>query len=59
MIHPNKKSRAKEEIREIRDPIKVLSLTMIICIPITPSPRYPLVKPPVSMGWTILNGYTR
>jgi hypothetical protein len=45
MIHQKKKSRAKQEIMEIRDPIKLLPLTMIICLPLTPSPRYLLVKP--------------
>jgi hypothetical protein len=31
---------------------------MIIYLPLTPSLRYPLVKPLVSMGWTIPNGDT-
>jgi hypothetical protein len=61
MIHPKKKSRAraKEEGREIRDPITLLSLIMIICLALMPSPQYPSVKPPILMGWTIPNGDTR
>jgi hypothetical protein len=48
MIHLKKKSRAraKEEGREIRCPITILPLTMIICLPLTRSPRHPLVKLP-------------
>jgi hypothetical protein len=51
MIHPKKISRAKEEVREIRDPTKLLSLTMIICLLLTPSPWYQLVKPPFRWDW--------
>jgi hypothetical protein len=59
MIHLKKKSMTKGERREIRDLIILLLLTMIICLPLMPSPWYPLVKPPsVSMGQTIPNGDT-
>jgi hypothetical protein len=46
MLHPKKKSRAKEEERQIRDPITLLPSIMITYLPLEPSPRYPLVKPP-------------
>jgi hypothetical protein len=61
MIHPKNKSRAraKEEGRKIRDPTTILPLTMVIFLHLTPSPRYPLVKLPVSMGRTIPNGDTQ
>jgi hypothetical protein len=59
MLHPKKKSRAKEEEREIRDSTTLLPLTMITYLPLVPSLRYPLVKPLISMGRTIPNGDTQ
>jgi hypothetical protein len=47
--------RAREEEREIRDPITLLPLTIITCLPLAPSLGYPLVKPPISIGWVIPN----
>jgi hypothetical protein len=44
MLHPKKKSMTKEEEREIRYPISLLPLIMITCLPLAPSPRYPLLK---------------
>jgi hypothetical protein len=43
MLH-SKKPRAREEEREIRNPTTLLPLTMITCLPLAPSLRYPLVK---------------
>jgi hypothetical protein len=37
MLHPKKKPRARKEEREIRDPITMLPLTMIIYITLMPS----------------------
>jgi hypothetical protein len=37
MLHPKKKSRAKEEEREIRDSTTLLPLTMITYLPLVPS----------------------
>jgi hypothetical protein len=59
MLHPKKKPRARKEEREIRDPATLLPLTMIICLTLVPSLRYPLVKPLILMGWTIPTGDTR
>jgi hypothetical protein len=56
MLHPKKKLRARKEEREIRDLTTLLHSIMITCLPLASSLRYPLVKPPVSMGWTIPNG---
>jgi hypothetical protein len=36
----------KKGKREIRDLITMLHITMIICLTLTTSPRYPLVNPP-------------
>jgi hypothetical protein len=55
MLHLKKKSNAREKEREIRDPTTLLPLTMITCLPLAASFRYPFVKPLVSMGWTIPN----
>jgi hypothetical protein len=52
------KGKGKRGRREIRDPTIILHLTMIICLPLTLLPRYPLVKPPILIGWTIPNGDT-
>jgi hypothetical protein len=59
MLYPKKKPRAREEEREIRNPTTLLPLTMIIYLPLAHSLRYPLVKPPISMGQTIPNRDTR
>jgi hypothetical protein len=59
MLLPKKKSRAREEEREIRDPTTLLPLTKIIYLPLAPSLRYPLVKRPVLMGRTLPNGDTQ
>jgi hypothetical protein len=50
MLHPKKKPRTRKGKREIRDLITLLFLTMIIYLTLTPSLRYPLVNPPISMG---------
>jgi hypothetical protein len=55
MFHLKKKPRARKEEREIRDLTTLLHSIMITCLPLAPSLRYPLVKPPVSMGRTIPN----
>jgi hypothetical protein len=46
MLHPKKKSRTRKRKREIRDLITLLHITMVICLTLTPSLRYPLVTPP-------------
>jgi hypothetical protein len=53
MLHLKKMPRARKEKREIRDNTTPLSLTMIICLTLASSLRYPLIKSPVSMGRTI------
>jgi hypothetical protein len=58
VLHP-KKLRARKEDRGIRNPTILLPLTMIICLPLSSSLWYPLVKPHVSMGHAIPNGDTR
>jgi hypothetical protein len=45
----------KEKEREIRNPTTLLPSIMITYLPPMPSLWYPLVKPPVSMGWIIPN----
>jgi hypothetical protein len=55
MCYPNKKSMTKEKEREIRNPTTLLPSIMITYLPPMPSLWYPLVKPPVSMGWIIPN----
>jgi hypothetical protein len=56
---------SKEEVKSKRErkgdksPTKLLPLTMIIYLPLMPSPRYPLVKLSIWMGWTIPNRDTR
>jgi hypothetical protein len=47
MLHLKKKARAREEEREMRDPITLI-----------PSLRYQLVKLSILMGLTIPNGDT-
>jgi Na+-transporting NADH:ubiquinone oxidoreductase subunit NqrB len=49
MLHPKKKPRARREEREIRDPITLPHLTMIIYLTLAPSHWYLLVNLPVSM----------
>jgi hypothetical protein len=46
MLHSNKRRRARKRKREIRDLITLLRITIIICLTLTTSPRYPLVTPP-------------
>jgi hypothetical protein len=58
MLHPKKKQRTRNRKREIRDLITILYITMIICLTLTPSLRYLLVNPLVSMGHTTPNGDT-
>jgi hypothetical protein len=58
MLYPKKKPRAREEEREIRNHT-TLPLTMIIYLSLMPLLRYSLVKPPISIGWTIPNRDTR
>jgi Na+-transporting NADH:ubiquinone oxidoreductase subunit NqrB len=59
MLHPKKKPRARREEREIRDPITLPHLTMIIYLTLAPSHWYLLVNLPVSMRQTIPNRDTR
>jgi hypothetical protein len=54
MLHPKKKPRAREEERKIRNPTTLLYLTMIICLPLTSSLRYPCWDQ-IAEGYSISN----
>jgi hypothetical protein len=53
------KGKAKRGRKGDKRSYNATSFKYDICLPLMHSPRCPLVKPPVSVGWTIPNGDTQ